>query len=597
MSMDGFVITALQHELQQLLLPARVNKIYQPSPFEILFHLRRPGENLRLLLSAHPRLARVHLTEKDRENPSQPPHFCLLLRKHLAGGNLIAIKRPGFERILNFHFLTSASLGEPLQRILTLEIMGKYSNIVFRTDEGGKILDSIKRVTSSMSRYRQILPGLTYTLPPAQDKMDPQKAQELSFYSFLQAQNEPLSRALIRSFAGIGPLLAQELIYRSNLHPNTIPRELDRQQLHFLWKHFSKLVNMIESHNLQPSVVLDQNNFPIAFSFIPLLQFKGSHQLPCAGINEAADLYYHHREKEQTNTVRKKQLQGVIEREIDHLKNTIARQETELQDMREGENFRRLGELLTANLHRISPGDRCLTVIDYLSPAGAKMKISLDPNLTPAANAQMYFRRYRKSRKGKPQLQQQLTKNKGDLSYLEGVGLSLLDAVSSAEITEIENELLSQGYGKKQYVHPKIKDKHRQSIKVPHPTAYQSRDEYTILVGKNNRQNDYLTRRMTREHDYWFHARGIPGSHVIVPSSAGTVPPATTLEDAAILAAYFSNGRWSSQVAVDYTQVKNIRKPKGARPGMVVYEGHKTIFVTPRKEDVEKLITKVNGPT
>ena len=597
MSMDGFTITALQHELQQLLLPARVSKIYQPSSSEIVLHLRRPRKNFRLLLSTHPRLARVHLTERERKNPSQPPHFCLLLRKHLEGSQLIAIKRPHFERILNFHFQTSTSLGDPVQRILTIETMGKYSNIIFCKDEGGEILDSIKRVTSSMSRFRQILPGLSYTLPPAQNKIDPRKVQELSFYSTLQGRNEPMVQALVRSFAGIGPLLAKELIYRSTLSPKAIPRELDRRQLSLLWKHFSELVEVVENNKPQPSVVLDQDKFPIAFSFIPLLQFEGSKQLPCSGINKAADFYYHHQEKRQADVVRKQQLQGLVEKEKNRLKSTIARQETELREIQEGEKFRHRGELLTANLFRISPGDRHVTVVDYQSPTGATVKISLDPNLTPAANAQMYFRRYRKSKKGKPQLQRQLAKNRGDLSYLEGVSLSLLDAVGDKEITEIENELLSQGYGKKQYAPPNKKNKHNKAITVPRPTAYRSRDGFTILVGKNNRQNDYLTRRLAKGHEYWFHAQDIPGSHVIVRNPTGKMLPTTTLQDAALLAAYYSNGRWSNQVAVDYTQVKNVRRPKGARPGMVTYKGHRTIFVTPHKEDIERLFAKANGPT
>ena len=589
MSMDGFVLTALQYELEQMLLPARVNKIYQPSPYEIILHLRRPGESLQLLLSAHPRQARVHLTDRDRKNPTKPPHFCLLLRKHLMGSHLIAIKRPHFERILNFHFQTNDELGEPIQRVVTLEIMGKHSNIILSREEGGEILDSIKRVTPSMSRYRQILPGLPYTLPPAQEKIDPRQVKELNFYSSLQVRNEPLPQAIIRVFAGIGPLLAKELIHRASLSPEVLPRELDRQQLRLLWQHFSQLVDVVENHALEPSVVLDQNKFPIAFSFIPLHQFEGHEQFPCSRLNTAADLYYYQQETQQAGIIRRQQLQGAIEKEMNRLKKTIAQQEAEMEKIQEGEKYRYMGELLTANLFRISPGDSYIEVVDYQSPAKAKIEIPLEPNLTPAANAQRYFHRYRKSKKGKPQLQHQLTKNKDDLTYLESVALALFHASNDEEIAEIEKELISQGFGQKQYVVHGKRAKHDKAPSTPHPTIYRSSDGFTILVGKNNRQNDYLTRRLAKGEDYWFHAQGIPGSHVIVRCPAGKVPPASTLEDAALLAAYYSNGRWSNQVAVDYTRVKNVRKPRGARPGMVIYNGHKTIFITPRKRDLAKL--------
>ncbi|MGB4029252.1 MAG: NFACT RNA binding domain-containing protein [bacterium] len=590
MTMDGFVITALHRELERELLPARVNRVYQPSPHQILLHLRRPGETLKLLLSIHPRLARVHLTRTEGKNPPSPPRFCLFLRKYLEGSQLVAIKRPQFERILDFSFLARTELGETEERILTLEIMGKNSNIILRQGEGGKIYDSLRHVTPAMSRYRQILPGQPYVPPPAQEKLDPRQVQELTFYSSLQKTKKPLSQALIRVFAGLSPLLAQELVYRAGLNPNTLPEELSRQQLGSLWEIFAELVAVIAEGREQPTVMLDPEGKPLAFSLIPLQHFAKAEELSFASINEAADFYYHHREKQEAVAGLKERLQGLLQREMKKMVKTIDRQLATLQDMEKGEEYRRLGELLTANLYRVAPGDREIIVIDYYSPGGESIKISLEPNLSPAANAQKYFQKYRKATTGRPHLEKQLAHNQRELTYLESTALALDDAASWEEVREIQEELAAQGYLKEKGGHRHRTPRQKTEAASSRPLAYRSRDGFTILVGKNNRQNDYLTRRLANREDYWFHAKDIPGSHVIVRCPPQTQPPEATLEDAALLAAYYSKGRSSSQVAVDYTQVKNVRKPRGARPGMVLYENYKTIFVTPDRERVQKLL-------
>jgi predicted ribosome quality control (RQC) complex YloA/Tae2 family protein len=590
MSMDGFVITALHRELEKQVLPARVNKVYQPSAHEILLHLRRSGESLKLLLSTHPRLARVHLTRAEQENPPSPPRFCLFLRKYLEGRQLVAIQRPRFERILEFYFHARTELGEPEQRILTLEIMGKNSNIVLRQGETGKIYDSLRHVTPAMSRYRQILPGQLYIPPPAQGKKDPRQVQELTFYSSLQKTTQPLPQALIQVFAGLSPLLAQELVYRAGLAPAALPGELNRQQLGSLWDAFSQLVAVIEEHKERPTVVMDHRGNPLAFSLIPLQHFTTAEQLSFASINAAADFYYHHREKQEAVARLKEKLQGLLGKEIKRLEKTIDRQVATLQAMEKGEEYRRFGELLTANLYQVTPGDRAIIVTDYYSPSGEKIQIPLDPSLSPAANAQKYFQKYRKTITGRPHLEKQLAHNQSELTYLESTALALADAATWEEVTEIRRELAAQGYDRGETRDRQRASGHRPADTRPRPLAFRSRDGFTILVGKNNRQNDYLTRRLASKEDYWFHAKDIPGSHVIIRCPPQTDPPASTLEDAALLAAYYSKGRSSNQVAVDYTRVKNVRKPRGARPGMVIYEEYKTIFITPSREEVAKLL-------
>jgi len=596
MTMDGFVITALHKELEKELLPARVSRIYQPSPHDILLYLRRPGKTLKLLLSIHPRLARVHLTRTEGENPPSPPRFCLFLRKYLEGSQLVAINRPHFERILEFCFRARTELGEPEQRILTLEIMGKNSNIILRRGESGQIYDSLRHVTPAMSRYRQILPGQPYVPPPAQGKMDPRQVQELSFYSALQKIKQPLPQALIQLLAGLSPLLARELVYRADLDPAALSEELSREELGALWEAFSQLVGAM-GEGKRPTVMLDGEGNPLAFSLLPLRHIAGARALSFASINEAADFYYQHRERQEMAANLKEKLQALLIREIKKLEKTIDRQVAALQAMEKGEEYRRLGELLTANLYRVTPGDREITVTDYYSPGGESIKIPLDPSLSPAANAQRFFQKYRKASTGRPHLEKQLAHNKDELTYLESAHLALADAASWAEVQEIQRELAAQGY---------IKEERRESPRAPkqesaaagsRPLAYRSRDGFTILVGKNNRQNDYLTRHLANKEDYWFHAKDIPGSHVIIRCPPQTQPPASTLEDAALLAAYHSKGRSASRVAVDYTRVKNVRKPRGARPGMVIYEDYKTIIVTPSRERVEKLLFPGEGDT
>ncbi|MGI6576217.1 MAG: Rqc2 family fibronectin-binding protein [bacterium] len=587
MTIDGFVLSALKQELEKNILPARVNKIYQRSQYEILILLHRPGENLTLLISSDPRFARVHLTDSCHDIPPAPPRFCSLLRKHLEGSKLVDIKRPGFERILDFYFQSRSELGDPAIRVLTIEIMGKHSNIIFRESPTGKILDSITHVTFDMSRYRQVLPGILYALPPAQEKINPLQVRELTFYSLLQTLQEPLVPALVHTFAGLSPLLAKELVYRAKIEKDMLPIQLARNQLSALWQGFSQLVNSIQEDNIEPVVVLTADKQPLAFSIMPLAQYANQQQLSFSSINAAINYYYNALKLQQSLSIQKQKLQNLINKKIKRLTATIKRQEESLNAMDKAEIWRHQGELLTANLYRIPPGEQQIEVEDFYNPAGEKLTIALDPSLSPAANAQRYFNRYQKAKQGKPQLEKHLNNNLSERDYLEGIKLAINDANTTADINEIISELNSQGYLP---IHNQTnKNTAKKDSHPPRPLCYYSRDGFTIIVGKNNRQNDYLTKRVAKSDDYWFHAQGMPGAHVILRCLNKKKPSLTAIEDAAYLAAFYSKGRFSNRVPVDYTQVANVRKPKGARPGMVIYDHYQTIFVNPTAAKLKEL--------
>lgn len=576
MPYDGFVMAAIRSELEREIIGGRIERIYQPSPLEITLLIHRPGNRWRLLLSAHPQNARVHLTTKVKENPLSPPLFCMVLRKHLEGGRIQKIHQPGLERVLVFHIQGWDDIGEPAPRELICEVMGRHSNIILVDPQANQIIDAIKRYTHAVSRHREVLPGREYVPPPKLPKLNPLTAEEEAFYHcLLQGSLEsPVAVALQHCLHGVSLLTARETVYRAGLPPDMTLDQCGEYELSRLWVTAKQMALQAFKGEFSPSMVVDEQGHPVEVAAFDLTHL---HPLPRrhGPMNLLVDLFYGAIEEREERMRLSQSLLAVVKREIKHLSGVISLQEERLAQAEKADQYRIFGELLMANLTRLGKGAKEVEVENFYDPEGKPVTILLDPGLTPLENAQAYFKKYTKAKQTSEEAKKRLANCQSELEYLLGVETAINLATTKEELAEIRQELEEQGYLK-----PAGKEKKREQTK-PQPIVFTSSDGFTILVGKNNRQNDYLVTRLAREEDLWLHAKDVPGSHVIVRTQGQPVPE-TTLLEAAALAAYFSRSRQSSKVAVDYTLIKNVRKPRGARPGYVTYTGQRTVVVKPQ---------------
>ena len=573
MAYDGLTMACVRQELQQILSGARVEKIYQPGSQEIILHLRTPAAVYMLLCSADPRLARVHLTTEKPENPAVPAAFCMLLRKHLTGARLLDIEQDQLERVLTFVFRSYDEFGSQAKKSLICEVMGKHSNIILTMpDEQGtaQILGSIKTVDAAMSRFRIVMPGEPYTPPPAQNKLDLFSfTEEELAAALLQANNKTAEQTLVQAVAGIGRELAREIIRSAAGTEAVQPIAMVRS----LTVELRKLAAAFKEGKLKPCVSRKAGQMP-SYSLLPPPASPQTELTFFTTVNEALDAYYAALVAEQqTKTVRQRLLQ-VINNHISRTKKKLRLQQKELQEMDAAERYRIWGEMLTANLHLLRNGMQEARVTNYYAENNEELIIPLNPALSPQANAQRYFKKYRKLRDGKKYLLQRLKTSQTELAYLD----TLLVAAQTADLPallEIEEEMESAGLMRSRT------RKKRTATPPSQPLHFLSPDEIDVFVGKNNRQNDQLTLRFAAPTDFWLHVKDVPGSHVIIRHAE---PPASTLLFAANLAVRHSKAADSANVPVDYTQVKHVRKPRGAKPGMVIYDHHHTIYVTPNTD-------------
>lgn len=568
MSFDGIMVRAITWELQKSLLSGRIAKVYQPSEWELVFHIRAKGQNHRLLLSAHPAYPRLHLTEKATENPLSPPMFCMLMRKHLEGGVIQSFSQIGLERILHLDVKTRDELGDEVIRRLVVEIMGRHSNLILLDPDSNKIIDGIRRVGIGVSRHRQVLPGAIYEPPPPQDKKDPLETDRESFLRTIQWNEGRLDKQLLHRYMGLGPQLAREIVHQGGIG--------SRERL---WETFSRMMDAIRNHRYAPTIIHGRKP---AFAAFPLTHLEGKAE-SFDSISPCVETFFHG--KAERDRVRQQNI-DLIRR----LKNALDKNETKLKKLEEeytsteqADRFRMQGELITAHMHQIRRGDHQLQVINYYDPEAPKITIPLEPQLTPSENAQRYFKRYNKAKSARKWIREQQEKTQQESLYLESV-LVQLENASPAEVEEIREELTEQGFLKATPTR-----KHKRKPSRPQPASYRSSEGIPILVGRNNKQNDQLTHRLAAPTDTWLHTKDIPGSHVVI---RGKHFGEETLKEAAMLAAYYSKARESSQVPVDYTLIKHVKKPSGSPPGFVIYEEQKTLFITPEEPMVRKLKTK-----
>lgn len=581
MALDGAFIYTVRQELD-FLIGGRVDKVYQPSREEIIISMRTRQGGAKLLISSSASSARVHITNIDTDNPMKPPMFCMLLRKHLGSGRLKKIRQDGLERIVFLDFECINELGDIVTVTLACEIMGKYSNLIVINNEG-KIIDSIKRVDEDMSRERLVLPGMIYELPPRDNRISFVHSDEADIKNVIDnLKNSELSKALISEFEGISPILAREWTYKTGKGKELKGSELSGFEKNTLLNEIIKSKRAILSGELEFTSVSTKEGMLKDFSFINIEQYGSlmqvkKHDSAC----ELLDYFYAQRDSTARLKQRANDLFKMLVNMSERITKRIANQKNELSQCTKKDEIKLMGDLLSANLYRFNKGDEKAVVENFYDENCPEIEIDLDPRLTPAKNAQKYYSEYRKLITAEKKLAEQIEFGKQELDYIESVFDSLTRAVTENEVNELRLELAEQGYLKGSRIKAK-------PPKASKPLEYTSSDGYRILVGKNNKQNDKLTLKTAAKTDIWLHTHNIPGSHVIIETK-GDQPPIETIEQAAVIAAVNSKAKDSSQVPVDYCFVKFVKKPNGAKPGMVIFSNNKTLYVTPDKELEERM--------
>ncbi len=586
MPFDGLTITRLCFELNQILLNARIDKIHQPLKDELVFSIRQPGSgSFRLLLSANPRWARMHLTGEKQANPVNPPAFCMLLRKYLEGGKIQKITQLDFDRIIHIEIEALDEYREWRKKILICEFMGKHSNIILIHPENQVIIDAIKKYGSELSSFREVLPGKTYVRPSAQDKLNPLETSFDLFakHFYRQGENTSLPQALFRTFSGLSPFSCRQICLGAGLDENMAVEYCGAIELLHLYQYLQSILRSFNEDIIQAQLVY-QNQHPQDFAPYRIYSLPGS-SIFFSGISEACQRYY----DDSLSIARLESMKVNYARQLKEILDRLHRkrfhQEGDLTQARDNKRYQVWGELLTAYAHEIKKGQTEVSLEDFYSKEPVEIK--LDPMYTPIQNAQRYFKIYNKSTKAIKHLQLLMAKNNEEINYLESVLLSIEQAETLELLEEVVEEL-----EKEHYLKEKGKKRRKEQMRSQ-PRSYLSSDGLTILVGRNNRQNDHLSLKQAERGDLWLHTKEVPGTHVILklPPHVHSIHdvPDRSLEEAACLAALYSKASQSDKVAVDYTFRSNVKKPAGARPGMVIYDNYWTIMVNPRAIDPEKL--------
>lgn len=567
MSFDGLFTRAMTNELSQALKGGRINKIQQPFANELLLVIRAGGKNHRLLLSIHPSYARAQLTNESYDNPSEPPMFCMLMRKHLEGFILEDIHQIELDRIIVFEVKGRNELGDISYKQLIVEIMGRHSNIILVDKDRQMILDSIKHVSFAVNSHRAILPGQPYILPPQQDKQNPFGLNDDDVLRKLDFNAGKLDKQLVSSFSGISPLLAKEVLFQAGLaNRSTLP------------KAFLSVLEKIRQHDYLPAITASGGK--ASFYLFPL-ESLGVEAKTFASLSEMLDRFYFGKAERDRVKQQATDLLRFIINEREKNEKKIGKLETTIAEAERANEYQLYGELLTANLYAVSKGMKEIDVMNYYDENGATVTIPLDPQKSPSDNAQKYFSKYQKAKNAMEVVREQITLARDEVAYFDAL-LSQVETASPKDIEEIREELVEGGY---------IRDRRKRqgkknTVLKPVLDVYVASDGTEILVGKNNKQNDYLTNKLAARDELWFHTKDIPGSHVVIRSKA---PSEDTILEAASLAAYFSKARESSSVPVDFTLVRHVKKPSGSKPGFVIYDHQQTVYVTPNEELVLKL--------
>ncbi len=588
MAFDGIVTKSVIHELKENLLGGRVNKIYQTEKDEILLHIYNNRENYKLLISSSSNNPRFYLTDNSKENPAQPPMFCMILRKHLMGGTILNIEQFKLDRIIFIDISSRDELGRDSVKRIVIEIMGRHSNIILIDKESSQVIDSAKRVYEDMSRVRQIFPGGTYELPPLQDKSNPLDTSKDEFLSLLNSSEKdtPVFKFLYFNYLGLSPLVSREICFQGNVPRNTKITNLTNRNIDSLYKSFNLMMKDISEKNFKAVSVYDpeDENKILAFYTLDIDQYGLDNKNYFDSISKLLDDHFHTKDVLDRIGQRSQSIRRSVQVKLDRSINKLRKQRKELQNSRDREKYKVYADLISANIHQMNRGLDTIELENFYDENMALLRIPLDHKLSPVANAQKYYKKYSRLKNANSLLSKQIPETENEISYLEHVLMSIENSSEIEELEEIREELIHEGYLKDKSKKKKMSRKKTKSK----PHHYLSQDGFNIFVGKNNRQNDKLTMRFAHKEDIWLHVQNMPGSHVIIQNQGKEVPE-TTLTQAGTLASYYSKARDSNNVPVDYTERKNVRKPRNAKTGMVIYDNHKTLAADPSRDLVRQI--------
>ena len=571
MALDGIVISNLIYELNQVLANARISKIAQPEADELLFTCKGPNGQFRLSISASASLPFVYLTQENKQSPLQAPTFCMVLRKHIANGKILRIYQPGLERIINFEIEHLNELGDLCKKTLIVELMGKHSNIIF-CNEDGTIIDSIKRISSATSSIREVLPGREYFIPATQsEKKNPLATTKEEVVETLSTKPLTITKALYTTFTGISPLIANEIAYRANLDADAAVASLTEEQLLHLANNFCWFIEDIKEHKFIPNIVRNGKE-PIDYSSVALTMYEHYDTTKCGTISEVLENYY--AEKNAYSRIRQKSvdLRKIVATALERNVKKYDLQLKQQKDAEKKDKYKLYGELLQAYGYGVEEGAKFVEVENYYDNNNL-IKIPLDETMSALENSKKYFEKYGKLKRTSEALDSLIEETRNQIEHLESIQNALDIAVSSDDLIQIKEELMEYGFIKKNRGAKKEKTKSK-------PFHYHSTDGYDIYVGKNNYQNDELSFKVATGNDWWFHAKGMPGSHVIVKANNEELPD-RVFEEAGRLAGYYSKGRDNDKLEIDYLQKKNLKKPSGSAPGFVVYYTNYSLVIEP----------------
>jgi len=585
MAFDGIAVSSIVNELKNALLGGRIDKIYQPLKDEIIFSVRANGTAKKVLLSANPSHPRIHFTQIQKDNPMTAPMFCMVLRKHIAGSKITNIYQPDFERMVVIEAEGLNEMGDMSAKKLIIEIMGKHSNIIL-VDDNGRILDSIKRISHDTSSVREVLPGKEYSLPPSQGKLNPLEADFETFAKIAEEKTRLKTVQFIyQSYTGISPASASEIAYRAGIDASTRIEELTDENIKSLYNSFNAVFNDIKLGKFTPQIIYQPETGKIIdFSVLDMTQYGGYTFKNFEDVSTLFEAFYSERDSAYHIAQKAHDMHRIV---LSNIERCVKKKEIQIKteaDTKDMDIWKLKGELITANIYAVEKDARILKAINYYEDDMPVLEISLDPTLTPSENAQRYYNKYNKAKRTLAALEIQKKQNDEELAYLESVLTAIELCTDDADLKDIRDELTEQGFMKKKYTKGKTP-----RTKKSKPMHFISSDGIDIYVGKSNLQNDELTLRFAQSTNIWLHTKNTPGSHVIIVVNGLDELPDNTLLEAANLAAYYSKAKDGTLVPVDYALRKFVRKPNGAKPGMVIYDHNYSVYITPNEEKAKNM--------
>ena len=580
MAFDGITIANMVKEFQDTIVGGKINKIAQPEADELLITIKNNKIQYRLLISASASLPLIYFTDKNKISPLTAPNFCMLLRKHIGSGKILSVTQPDMERAIEFRIEHLNELGDLCYKTLVVEIMGKHSNIIFLNEER-MILDSIKHISGNVSSVREVLPGRDYFLPKTQEKYNPLTITEEEFFSFVCEKTTTLAKALYTSLTGISPCIAEEICFRASLDGSQPAKSLDGPAKEHLFHTFARVMEDVKEGNFQPNIVYNEKEEPVEYAALPLTKYGNAPVKKFSSMSQVLEQYY--AQKDQITRIRQKSsdLRRIVQTALERNRKKLDLQSKQMKDTQKMNKYKVYGELINTYGYNLEEGCKSFKALNYYT--NEEITIPLDPTMSPQENAKKYFDRYNKLKRTAQALEEQLKDTQEEIQHLESIGTALDIALQENDLSQIKDELTEYGYIKKHY-----SGKRKKAMAKSKPLHYISSDGYHIYVGKNNYQNDELTFKFATGNDWWFHAKKMAGSHVIVKSNNEELPD-RTFEEAGRLAAYYSSGRTAPKVEIDYIQKKHVKKPNGAKPGFVVYYTNYSLMIEPDISGIEQV--------